>query len=233
MIPMAKYNVRPVLAMEWSLFCFKLSVCKLFQCGLICWSRVPDFTKPSPKSMLTCRLDRSEHFNKISIKITTKWAKEVPVIILVTVYLGLNMLILIKSMGSCKKDVTPLLTHWSYVFLSLTHPFVLCLRYCSAYPRLFPVKSQITGSMPIQDQGGNTNPTPIFTKTYLMIKSHNVLKYWDWVLKSLYHSKISQVPRQHCCRGACQISEWSDNSKPIFYSWEMLPGLVIWFLLSE
>ena len=27
----------------------------------------------------------------------------------------------IKSMGKCKKDVTPLLTHWSYVFLTLTH----------------------------------------------------------------------------------------------------------------
>ena len=26
------------------------------------------------------------------------------------------------SMGWCKKDVTPLLTHWSYVFLALTHP---------------------------------------------------------------------------------------------------------------
>ena len=24
-------------------------------------------------------------------------------------------------MAKCKKDVTPLLTHWSYVFLALTH----------------------------------------------------------------------------------------------------------------
>ena len=49
-------------------------------------------------------------------------------------YLGLPMssrwlhLILIEanwgqaiSMGQCKKDVTPLLSHWSYVFLALTH----------------------------------------------------------------------------------------------------------------
>ena len=28
---------------------------------------------------------------------------------------------LIRSMGFCKKDITPLLTHWSYVFLALTH----------------------------------------------------------------------------------------------------------------
>ena len=27
-------------------------------------------------------------------------------------------------MGWCKKDVTPLLTHWSYVFLALTHRYV-------------------------------------------------------------------------------------------------------------
>ena len=25
-----------------------------------------------------------------------------------------------KSMGSCQKDTTPLLTHWSYVFLAVT-----------------------------------------------------------------------------------------------------------------
>ena len=36
------------------------------------------------------------------------------------------------SMGHCKKDVTPLLTHWSYVFLAITH------RYVSA-PLLFQV----------------------------------------------------------------------------------------------
>ena len=28
-------------------------------------------------------------------------------------------------MGSCKKDITPLLMHWSYVFLALTHWYVL------------------------------------------------------------------------------------------------------------
>ena len=30
-----------------------------------------------------------------------------------------------KSMGKCKKDVTTLLMHWSYVFLALTHRIVL------------------------------------------------------------------------------------------------------------
>ena len=28
-------------------------------------------------------------------------------------------------MGECKKDVTPLLTYWSYVFLALTYQFEL------------------------------------------------------------------------------------------------------------
>ena len=27
-------------------------------------------------------------------------------------------------MSYCKKDVTPLLTHWSYIFLAITHPFI-------------------------------------------------------------------------------------------------------------
>ena len=28
-------------------------------------------------------------------------------------------------MGQCNKDITPLLTHWSYIFLALTHWYVL------------------------------------------------------------------------------------------------------------
>ena len=39
-----------------------------------------------------------------------------------------------KSMGWCKKDVTPLLTYWSFVFLALTHRNNLC--HCSKL--LFP-----------------------------------------------------------------------------------------------
>ena len=35
---------------------------------------------------------------------------------------------LLISMGQCKKDVTPLLMHWSYVFLALTHWFVLVMK---------------------------------------------------------------------------------------------------------
>ena len=30
---------------------------------------------------------------------------------------------IIISMGQCKKDVTPLLMHWSYIFLALTHQY--------------------------------------------------------------------------------------------------------------
>ena len=48
----------------------------------------------------------------------------------------------IKWMGYCKKDVTPLLTHWSYVFLALIHPrciwfhnilwaCIICYVYCA------------------------------------------------------------------------------------------------------
>ena len=35
------------------------------------------------------------------------------------------------SMGLCKKDVTPLLTHWSYVFLALTHRYNLLSDWCN------------------------------------------------------------------------------------------------------
>ena len=37
------------------------------------------------------------------------------------------------SMGQCKKDVTPMLRHWSYMFLALTHPYVsTSVVYCQA-----------------------------------------------------------------------------------------------------
>ena len=39
----------------------------------------------------------------------------------IVTFLGFQFNII--SMDSCKKDVTPLLTHWSYVFLALTHRF--------------------------------------------------------------------------------------------------------------
>ena len=43
----------------------------------------------------------------------------------------------IKTMGSCKKDVTPFLTHWSFVFLALTHRngalWDICLMHCGIH----------------------------------------------------------------------------------------------------
>ena len=38
-------------------------------------------------------------------------------------------------MGQCKKDITPLLTHWSYIFLALTHRYMRNVRYCPALVR--------------------------------------------------------------------------------------------------
>ena len=41
------------------------------------------------------------------------------------------------SMAQCKKDVTPVLTHWSYVFLAPTHRYFdyeLIKRFCNGSP---------------------------------------------------------------------------------------------------
>ena len=43
------------------------------------------------------------------------------------------------SMGWCKKDVTPLLTHWSYIFLAPTHRYDMhkfCLAWSWCYYRV-------------------------------------------------------------------------------------------------
>ena len=42
------------------------------------------------------------------------------------------------SMGQCKKDVTPLLTHWSYVFLAQTHLYVFYPQYVPTVGSLAP-----------------------------------------------------------------------------------------------
>ena len=47
----------------------------------------------------------------------------------------------------------------------------------------------------------------------LIVRSRDVLKLRDWLLKLLQGSEIWQAPRQQCCRGACQISKLSHNSK--------------------
>ena len=44
--------------------------------------------------------------------------------------------IAVISMGYCKKDVTPLLRHWSYVFLVLTHRLKMVMRATRNFHRI-------------------------------------------------------------------------------------------------
>ena len=47
---------------------------------------------------------------------------------------------------------------------------------------------------------------------HLIVRSHLVSKPGDWCWELSDCSEIWQAPRQHCCRGACHISEQCDNS---------------------
>ena len=60
-----------------------------------------------------------------------------------------------------------------------------------------------------------------------IIRSRKVSKARDWVLKCWNHFEIWQAPRQQYCRGACQISERSDNSKYKSRGFETLRDLTI------
>ena len=40
----------------------------------------------------------------------------------------------------------------------------------------------------------------------LILRSREVSKPWDWQFVLSHRFGIWQAPRQHCCRGACQIS---------------------------
>ena len=71
------------------------------------------------------------------------------------------------------------------------------------------------------------SPGPLFRKGTYDMSYHQIL----WSLELLkprgrmlpwsYPSGIWQVPRQHCCRGTCQIPEWSDKYKPISRCFEI------------
>ena len=54
----------------------------------------------------------------------------------------------LNSMGYCKKDVTPLLTHWSCVFLALIHRIGYA-NFCSIskFPLLFSIRRTREGSI--------------------------------------------------------------------------------------
>ena len=45
----------------------------------------------------------------------------------------------------------------------------------------------------------------------LIVRSREVSKPRDWCLELCDRFEIWQAPRQHCYRGACQLSEWCDN----------------------
>ena len=61
----------------------------------------------------------------------------------------------------------------------------------------------------------------------LIVRSRKVSKARDLVLKWSYRFEIWHEPRQQCCRGACQISERSDNFEYKSRGFETLRDLTI------
>ena len=61
----------------------------------------------------------------------------------------------------------------------------------------------------------------------LNVRSRKVSKPGDWVSKSSHLSAICQALRQHCCQNAGQISERSDNTKPISPCFQMSWDLTV------
>ena len=88
-----------------------------------------------------------------------------------------------NSMGYCKKDITPLLTHWSYVFLALTH-------WIESVPWLvWVVAWHLTGTECVltevsdtvwQSQGHNelSHWKMVFLDPAWLIVPHNWMKIW-------------------------------------------------------
>ena len=69
-------------------------------------------------------------------------------------------------------------------------------------------------------------PVSIYDKTSYREISW-ILKLQDWYFELSYHYEIWQAHQQQCCRGACQISERSDNSKHKSHSFETSQDVTI------
>ena len=66
-----------------------------------------------------------------------------------------------------------------------------------------------------------------YTISRLIVRSRKVSKARDRVSKCLYRFEIWQVRRQQCCRGVCQISKRSGNSRYKSRGYETLRELTI------
>ena len=65
-------------------------------------------------------------------------------------------------MGYCKKDITPVLTHWSYIFLALTQHLMLSAQCntCACHESI----AVCVLSAQLQEYRTGTNPTLIWFK---------------------------------------------------------------------
>ena len=87
-------------------------------------------------------------------------------------------------MGECKKDITPLLTHWSYAFLALTHPNDKPCLYCGG---------EIISSIP-------TKSGAYFNKTR---------QIWGiWKLRPAYSPETPNLGQNRWCFVPCDLEIW-------------------------
>ena len=110
-------------------------------------------------------------------------------------------------------------THW--LILGCWH--LLNLRVFSQWKLRFP-REKLTQFLSWHQSMSPWAPFQ-YTKRRLFVRSREVSKPRDWYFKLLYRFEIWQAHRQHCCWSACQISEWSDNSKYKFRYFETLRDL--------
>ena len=94
--------------------------------------------------------------------------------------------------GLVQKDVTPLLMHWSYVFLALTHRYVL-----TRHPKLgcwYLHHCNQFGGVTLKDKGkiGHYLGPVSISKRCLILRSHKVSKPLDWINNGLIALKFDR-----------------------------------------
>ena len=98
------------------------------------------------------------------------------------------------SMGWCKKDVTPLLTHWSYIFPALTHRYTT-----PAVPFVYLINIlnhiHLSSVPPIHLCMNSQLPSPIhpsyFLSFHISTLSSSLLSFWDPAIQPCVHPSIN------------------------------------------
>ena len=107
-------------------------------------------------------------------------------------------------MGQCKKDLTPLLTHWSFIFPALTHPNsnAQCLWLCVLCASVLGVIQESKTAWFTKAKGVNSQPGAYFTNDFFPM-----IQIW-WKFHSAFTQTVVKWLLWNFAYGMTAVLSW-------------------------